>query len=183
MLSRFMHLGEVHTLAWKIMFIYWLWWIYHPCFSYKVVFFLFVGQQSSGHQSLRENIRKLHRQRTKMRSWMWKMKMSMERPCVEPVERTMHQTNFGFAVTSARSGSMASVWRLLLLGLSILSSTSAHHAPTRELALDISKGCDLSLPFYSSLGGLCLLLCLVNLSLCLVLVLKFEITATCECVL
>jgi hypothetical protein len=25
MLSRFMHLGEVHTLAWKIMFIYWLW--------------------------------------------------------------------------------------------------------------------------------------------------------------
>lgn len=107
------------------------------CFFF---FFWFVGQQSSGHQNLRGNIRKLHRQRMKMRSWTRKTKMSTERPCVEPVERTTHQTNFGFAVTSARSGSMASVWRLLLLGLSILSSTSAHHAATRELALDIAQG-------------------------------------------
>lgn len=33
----------------------------------------------------------------------------MARPCVELAGRTMHRMNFGYAVTYARSGSMASV--------------------------------------------------------------------------
>lgn len=48
------------------------------------------------------------------------------------VERIMHLMSSGSAVMSVRNGSMESVSRSLLQGLSILSSTNVHHAATRE---------------------------------------------------
>lgn len=60
----------------------------------------------------------------------------MATPCVEHVERTMAQTNFGFAVTYVRDGSMVSVLRSLLPGLSTSSTTNALHVVTKEHGLD-----------------------------------------------
>lgn len=62
---------------------------------------------------------------------------SMEKHYAGLAERTMHLMNFGFAVTSARSGFMASVSRSHQQGLSILSSTNAHLAATRDPGLDV----------------------------------------------
>jgi hypothetical protein len=70
------------------------------------------------------------------RAWMKKMKKIMERLCAVLVEKTMPLMNSGFAVTSARSGSMENVLRSPQLGLSISSSTNAHLAATREHGLD-----------------------------------------------
>lgn len=60
----------------------------------------------------------------------------MVTPCVEHVGKTMHQMNFGFAVTYVRDGSMASVLRSLLRGLSTSSSTNAHRVLIKEHGLD-----------------------------------------------
>ncbi|KAK4410487.1 PHD finger protein ALFIN-LIKE 4 [Sesamum angolense] len=124
-----------------------------------------------GHLKLRENIRR-HNQRMMKRVWMRKKKMSMERPCVVPVERTMHRTNSGYAVTYVRNGFMESVSRLLLLGLSISSSTSVPHAVTRELARSIKCGESLALYFPKTL---------VSVRSFLVQVLNLVLT--CECAL
>ena len=67
---------------------------------------------------------------------MKKMKKSMERHYVVLVEKTMPLMSSGFAVTSARSGSMENVLRSPQLGLSISSSTNAHLAATKEHGLD-----------------------------------------------
>lgn len=48
------------------------------------------------------------KQRMRMRSWT-KMRRSMGRPCVVHAGSSMHLMSFGFAVTYARDGSMASV--------------------------------------------------------------------------
>lgn len=71
-----------------------------------------------------------------MKAWKKKMMRSMGRHYVVLVEKTMLLMNSGFAVTSVRSGFMESVLRSPRLGLSILSSTSAHLAATREHGLD-----------------------------------------------
>ena len=86
-----------------------------------------------------------------MRALKKKMKKSMAKPYVGHVVKIMHQMNFGFAVTSVRSGSMVSVLRSPLQELSILSSTNARHAAIRELALEMSNGSDMdvNIQFYS----------------------------------
>jgi len=75
-------------------------------------------------------------QKRRMKNWTIKMMMNMERPCVGHVVNIMALMNSGFVVTSVRSGSMVNAWRSPLLGQSISSNTSAHHAVTRELAPD-----------------------------------------------
>ena len=60
-------------------------------------------------------------------------------PYVVHVVRTMEQTNSGFAVTSVRNGSMGSVLRSPLLGLSTSSNTSAHLVATKGHALDLRR--------------------------------------------
>ena len=67
---------------------------------------------------------------------MKKMKKSMERHYVVLVEKTMPLMSSGFAVTSVKSGSMENVLRSPQRGLSILSSTNAHLAATKEHGLD-----------------------------------------------
>lgn len=85
------------------------------------------------------------------RNWTRKMKMNMERPYVVHAVSIMALMNSGFAVTSARSGSMGNVWRSPLLGLSISSSTSVHHAVTiRELALEDIITSKVSIIYWSS---------------------------------
>ena len=61
---------------------------------------------------------------------------SMERRYVGLVERIMQLMNSGFAVISVRNGSMEGALRLHRQGQSILSSTNAHLAATREHGLD-----------------------------------------------
>ena len=65
---------------------------------------------------------------------------NMGRRCVEHEEITMHLMSSGSAVTSVRSGSMASVLRLPQRRLSILSITSVHPAATKELVLHSNWG-------------------------------------------
>ena len=66
---------------------------------------------------------------------------SMERHSVGLAERTMHQMNFGFAVISARSGSMESVLKSPLQELNTSNSTNAHlAAATSEPGLDLCCG-------------------------------------------
>lgn len=106
--------------------------------------------------NLRQSIQKHHSQKTKSKGWTRKTKTSTERPCVGLVVRTMPRMSSGFVVMRARSGSMGSVWRSLLLEPSTLSSTNARHAATRELALDdVVKMYSLSL-------SLCLFVLLIS---------------------
>lgn len=101
--------------------------------------FYFLLDQRSMDPTLRESFQS-HSQKTKRKAWMRKTKMSMGRPCVGRVGRTMHRMNSGSVATYVRSGSMVSVWRLPLQELSILSSTSVHPAAaaTREPVLDVA---------------------------------------------
>lgn len=85
--------------------------------------------------SLRPSIQD-HSQKMMMKM-VWMKMTSKEKRYVGLVEKTMHLTNSGSAVTYVRYGSMESVSKSLLPGLSISSSTSAHLAPAaREHALD-----------------------------------------------
>lgn len=59
-----------------------------------------------------------------------RMRKIMRTLCAEPVVTTMRVMNSGFAVTLARSGSMASVSKSPLHELSTSSSTSALAAAT-----------------------------------------------------
>lgn len=77
-----------------------------------------------------------HNQKMTMKM-VWMKMMSKEKHYVVLVVKTMHLMNSGSAVTYVRYGSMGSVLKSLLPGLSISSSTSAHLAPAaREHALD-----------------------------------------------
>ena len=98
---------------------------------------LIVGWWSSGLQNLRVDSQR-RKQKMRMTNWTSKMMKNMERPCAGRAGSIMALMNSGFAVTSVRSGSMGNAWRSPLLGRSISSNTSAHHAVTRELAPDIS---------------------------------------------
>lgn len=68
---------------------------------------------------------------------VWMKMTSKEKHCVGLAVKTMHLMNSGSAATYVRYGSMGSVLKSLLPGLSISSSTSAHLAPAaRGHALD-----------------------------------------------
>ena len=56
---------------------------------------------------------------------------------MEHVGSTIPQINFGSVVMCVKGGSMASVSRSLLRGLSISSSINAHLAATKDRVLDI----------------------------------------------
>lgn len=99
----------------------------------------FCGYENSEVRNL-ENIQRICSLRTRMRDWTRRRRRSMGKPCVGHVERTMHLMSFGFVVTYARSGFMASAWRSLLPGLSTSSNTNARHAATRELGLERIDG-------------------------------------------
>lgn len=70
--------------------------------------FVFFWLKSSEDQNLKENNQKYSNRRMKMRAWMKMRKMSTEKPCAGHVVKIMRLMNSGFAVTSVRSGSMAS---------------------------------------------------------------------------
>ncbi|KAE8689079.1 PHD finger protein ALFIN-LIKE 8 [Hibiscus syriacus] len=86
---------------------------------------------------LSPSIRRWRWQRMRV-NMVWKRKMmrSTERRYARLVERIMQLMNSGSAVISARNDSMGRALRLCRQGLSILSSTNAHLAATRECDLD-----------------------------------------------
>ena len=77
-----------------------------------------------------------HNQKMTMKM-VWMKMMSKEKHYVVLVVKTMHLMNSGSAVTYVRYGSMGSVLKSLLPGLSISSSTSVPAAVARELEFKI----------------------------------------------
>lgn len=77
------------------------------------------------------------RKRKVRKVWKTRKRKNMAKHFVELVERIMHLTSSGFAVTYVRNGFMGSVSRSLLQGQSILSSINVHLAATRESDPDV----------------------------------------------